>query len=97
MNIMASVSFEGFWASAFIVFFCEFGHHVLNAFDDLNAAIDQFDWFRFPIQSRKMLPMIMMGCQKTSSIKGYGDILCIRETLRKVKHMLMFNGLTENI
>ena len=85
MTILASASFEGFWAFAFIVFFCEFGHHVHNSFDDLNAAIDQLNWFRFPLKIQKMLPIIMTGCQHPKSIKGYGDVLCIRDTSKKVK------------
>lgn len=83
--LLSSAAFEGFWAFAFIVFFCEFGHHVFNAFDDLNTAIDQYHWYLFPIEIQKLLPIVMVGCQKTSSIKGYGDVLCIRDTSKKVK------------
>lgn len=90
--MLANASFEGLWAFAFIVFFCEFGHHVYNAFDDLNAAIDQFDWYRFPIEIQKVLPIIMKGCQNTSSIKGYGDVLCIRDTSKKVKLYIISNS-----
>lgn len=83
--LLATAAFEGFWAFAFVVFFCEFGHRVFNAFDDLNIAIDQFDWFLFPIEIQKMLPLVMSGCQKPCCIKGFGDFLCIRDTSKKVK------------
>lgn len=78
--------FEGFWATTFVAVFCELGHHVFYAFEDLNTEIDRLDWYRFPIKCQKMVPLIMAGCQRSISIKGYGGIVCIRETLKKVKY-----------
>lgn len=90
--------FEGFWATAFVAVFCEFGHRVFCAFEDLNTEIDRLDWYRFPIQCQKMLPIIIAGCQKASCIKGYGGIICIRKTLKEVNcnRKQQLHGLKEN-
>lgn len=85
--LLATAAFEGFWAFCFIVFFCEFGHYVFHAFDELNMAIDQLDWFLFPAEIQKLLPILISGCQNTCCIKGYGDVQCIRDTSKRVSEL----------
>lgn len=66
----------------------ELCQRVTNAFDDLNDAIDLFDWYLFPTKVQKMLPIIMINSQQPIDFECFGNITCSRESFKKVKFKL---------
>ena len=57
---------------------------VTGSFADLNDAIYQLDWYTFPSEIQRMLPTLMINAQQEVNIKGFGNVLCTRETFQKV-------------
>lgn len=81
---------EVFWSFAFTLFFCEFGQRVTNEFEKLNDMIDELDWYTFPIEIQRMLPIIMIAAQEPVVIRGYGNIACVREVFGQVSAINVF-------
>lgn len=76
-------------SAVFNVIFCEFGELVADQFEIFNDAIIQSNWYLAPIQIQKMLIIVMANSQRPTLIRGYGNILCVRETLKKVKPLFI--------
>lgn len=75
---------ELFCTLALLLFTCELAGGASNRFDAINNLIDQFDWYLFPLQMKKLLPTIMMNSQQIFGFKYFGSFLCNRETFRRV-------------
>lgn len=73
-----------FWAFASMFMMCQVADNVTNRFDALNNAIWQTEWYCFPIDVQKIWPTIMMDIQEPVFIRGFGNVLCTRETFKKV-------------
>lgn len=89
MVIMFLLS-EVIWSFGITLFFCEFGERVRNEFEGLNDMIDELDWYLFPMEIQRMLPIIMIAAQKPVVIRGFGNIACVREVFRKVSKRSLF-------
>lgn len=66
------------------VMFCEAGHMVGNRCVGFSDAIGQCKWYLFPIKIQQMLIIVMANSQNSTPIHGFGNILCSRETFKKV-------------
>lgn len=75
---------EIFWSYVFIFIYCEFGQRVNAAFAKLNDVLGQFDWYSYPKNIQRMLPMIIGGIQQPVNIQGYGDFPCNRLAFQNV-------------
>lgn len=75
---------EIFWSIACIFLFCEFGNMVTIEFEDLNEIIGQLNWYSYPNDVQRMMPIIMIVAQESVIIHGYGNIACVRESFVKV-------------
>lgn len=64
--------------------FCELGQRTTNAFEDIDDIICQFDWYLFPIELKRMLPMFVNVAQQPVEIACFGSFKCSRETFKKV-------------
>lgn len=73
-----------FWSFFSIFLFCELGEHVSGQFNDLNDAIYQSEWYAFPIEVQRMLPILLMATQHQVVLQGFGNLSCIRESFKKV-------------
>lgn len=81
--ILISLAY-GFWALFMVFFSCEIGQRFTNAYDEVDDAINQLDWYLLPMKVQRVLPVIMMKSQKEWSIECFGSIACNRETFKKV-------------
>lgn len=77
-----------FWSFGFILFFCEFGQRVSNAFDDAHDTITQFEWYAFPVERQQLLPVMMIVASQSVCIKGFGNLSCVRGMFQKVSVLL---------
>lgn len=81
---VAMLSGEMFWALNIIFICCECGERVSNAFEEINDAIDELDWYLYPIEVQKILPTIIMHAQMPVIFKCFGNIACTRAFFKTV-------------
>lgn len=67
-----------------VLVICEFGQRMSDAFEAIEYTIDQFDWYLFPIEFKRMLPIIIANAQQPVKLECFGSISCSREVFRKV-------------
>lgn len=73
-----------YWSVVEIFLFCEFGERLTKRFDEIDDEIFDWDWYAFPIEIQKMLPIIMIGTQKQVRLEGFANIQCTRQTFKNV-------------
>lgn len=64
---------------------CELGQQMSIAFDECTDLIGQFEWYAFPIEIQRMLPMILNFAMQPVEIKCFGTITSDRETFKYVR------------
>lgn len=67
-----------------LLIICELGQRGSNAFEDINDIIDQFQWYRFSSEMKRLLPIAFIIVQKPVSVGCFGSVLCDREAFKKV-------------
>ena len=72
------------WSFLQMFILCQFGEMVNSSFADLNDEFYQLDWYSFPSEFQRMLPTLLMNAQQEVVIKGFLNVLCTRETFKKV-------------
>ena len=75
---------EMIWSFFAIFIFCECGNMVTNRFDKFHGELWQCDWYLFEIELQQIYLMFMTNAQQSAMIKGHANILCTRETFKKV-------------
>ena len=75
---------DGLYSFGIVFMACEFGQRMTSAFADINILIGQFNWYKFPLKIKKMLPVILMSAQEPVVLEVFGNIACSRETYQKV-------------
>lgn len=75
---------ELFWSFGLVFIDCELASRISNEFDNIDYLIGQFDWYLFPYEVRKMLPLFMMNAQQEVGFICFGSLMCNRETFKKV-------------
>lgn len=73
-----------FLAYVQIFLFCFFGEHLLNTFENLNESIFTVEWYRFPMESQKLLITMLVVAQRPISIRGFGSQACTHESFKEV-------------
>lgn len=63
---------------------CEVTQHVCDAINAFDMEISQTDWYLYPHDMKKVLPMIMNVTQKPVEFKWFGSMSSCRDTFRKV-------------
>ena len=84
---MARLAFNFFeWFGSFTstLLICEFVGRISNEFNEIGYLIEQFDWYLFPIEMLRMLPIILLNTQQLVTFKCFGTMACDRETFGKV-------------
>lgn len=64
---------------------CEFGHKLSKAFEEINDTIDRLNWYKFPVQIWKCLPILIVGAQTPATISVFGSVSCTREDFKNVR------------
>lgn len=63
---------------------CELGERVKLEFCEISCVMNQFDWYRFPIEILPFLPIIMINVQQPVVVDCFGSIACTREVFKSV-------------
>lgn len=72
-------------AAALIMFIaCELGQRASNAFDEILDEFDKFNWYRFPSEISRLLPMILTVVQRPVVLEIFGNISLCRDVLKSV-------------
>lgn len=73
-----------FWSFGLIFFFCYFGQCLTTRYEELSIQIYCCDWHLFPMQAKKMLPVILNILNKTEVLQGFGNVFYTHEAFKKV-------------
>lgn len=63
---------------------CEICQRLSNAFMEIDDGMGQLDWYRFPHEIKKVLPIILVLTQQPFAFECIGSISCNRETYIQV-------------
>lgn len=69
----------------FLYVFCHFGDQITQQFNDVQDAVFNMAWYKFPLEMQKNIPMIISLAQKEVYVEAFGNIHCTREIFMKVK------------
>ena len=64
---------------------CESGERVTNQFDMIDDELGRCDWHKLPIKMQKMYLIFRSDTQQSKNITSYGNIVCTRETFKRVR------------
>lgn len=73
------------WSTGLAFVPCEIGERITGAFfgvyDSLNEGLD---WYLFPIETQKMLILILINAQAPVTVECFGSISCQRDIFKRV-------------
>lgn len=75
---------DGISALALVFVACELGQRMTDSFDRVHFTLNQFEWYSFPIEIKRMLPMIIEIAHHPVSLECFGSITCCREVFKNV-------------
>lgn len=71
--------------------FCEFGESMSNRFSKVDNMIYFCNWYAFPKEIQRMLPIIMVSAQAPITLTGYSNLSCLRDSFKKVTHFHLYS------
>lgn len=63
---------------------CELGHREIYSFVAISNRIEELNWYLFPIDVQKMMPIIIQNAVEPIEIGCFGSITCKRDSFKKV-------------
>lgn len=63
---------------------CELGERMAGQWQAFNDALSQCDWYLFPMEMQRMFVILTVNAQQFKLIQGFGNLPCIRETVKRV-------------
>lgn len=76
------------WTFAQMFIFCELGENVTDQFNQISNAIYSSDWYMFPKEIQRIIPIIAMSAQRPVIIQGFVNLKCTREASSRVNHQI---------
>ena len=76
--------FKMFYSYGAIGVYCELCEQISNGFEEVSDTIYQLDWYTYPMEIQRMLPIILNHAQQPVEIVSFGNIVCSRDTFKKV-------------
>lgn len=73
---------------ALMVFLCDVAQSLTNKFDKFNDDVWQLNWYLYSTEVQQVYLIFGASTQQSVNIQGYGNIICTRETLKKVNYIL---------
>lgn len=70
------------FCSVFVI--CDLGERLTIAYDEFEYEIEEFDWYRFPIEIQRQLPIIMINAQQPVEIQCFASTSTNRRAFKKV-------------
>lgn len=87
-NLLSADLFKTFtylsWAFATIAYYCEFGQLVSDNFEFLNEKYSTVNWYLLSTKMQQMFLIIIVDNHRLTTIRGYGNIRCVRGTFEMV-------------
>lgn len=74
----------------YLVELCFLGNEVTLKYAEISDVICNCSWYKFPLSTQKLLPMFLIAAQKPIYIKGYMNVKCTRESVKKVIFLKMY-------
>lgn len=71
-------------ATACMFVTCELGQRGSNAFEEILDEFDKFNWYKFPLEISRSLPMILAVAQMPVALEVFASIACCRDVLKTV-------------
>lgn len=62
---------------------------VNESFDEYNDKVNQFDWYAFPMNIQRVLPMILNFIQQPIKVTCFGRAACDRDLLKYVSLIIL--------
>lgn len=84
MSLLPDATLNGAAGLILVFIACELGQRITDAFDGIDCTIDQLDWYLFPIEIKRVLPIIIVSAQQPVSVGCFGSIICIRVVFKNV-------------
>lgn len=63
---------------------CEFGQLMTNTFFEIDDEIEKFNWYLFPHELQRMMPIIFIESQIPVEFKCFGSISATRISSKQV-------------
>lgn len=79
------------WSFASVFLYCEFGASVTTEFAKFDDELYQSKWYSLPVEIQKMMMIFIASTQKPVFIRGFCNIVCIRDSFKKV-HGFFFSA-----
>lgn len=76
---------EVFYSFAVLLLACELGQRFNLAFDECSTTVEQLEWYSFPLDVQRLLPLILNFTQQPIEIKCFGSVACDREAFKYVR------------
>lgn len=74
----------GSWVFGPLFVVCELGERMTYQFERFHQELERCDWHTLSIKMQRMYLVFVSDTQQTMNIACYGNILCLRDTFRKV-------------
>lgn len=72
------------WSFMLISIVCESGERVTEQFSKYNDTLNQCNWYLLPVDIQQMLLIFIADVQQPIHIRGYGNIICTRDSFKQV-------------
>lgn len=83
-KVLSITIFQVIYPFAVLLITCELCQQMNFAFDECNDMIVQFEWYLFPADVQRMLPLIINFTQQPVEINCFGSTAADRETFKYV-------------
>lgn len=72
------------WMFELLFAICELGERVTIGFESFGDELERCDWYKLPTKMQRMHLMFLVDTQQPVNIECFGNILCTRDTFKKV-------------
>lgn len=83
-DVLVSMGIEMAYTFGMIFFFCEMCEQITDGFNGITDEIKKMDWYSYPLEIQRMLPIILIHGQEPVEIVAFGNIQFTRETFKRV-------------
>lgn len=71
----------------YIFMLCVFGDETTTKFEKMYGSICKCSWYEFPIETQKVLPLVLRTAQQPVHLRGYMNVRCTREFMKAVSYL----------
>lgn len=83
-NVLFYAVINIIYSFGIVFIMCECGQQLSNAFEVLCDEIYENDWHLFPTNLQRTWHIVLVTAQQPVEIVSFGNIVCYRETFKRV-------------